>query len=67
MPIVQLAAHAESSTLYGRTSKFFLASWVTKILYNNGATLCTLRAASSAMMKYFAIFPGLGVLIKKPL
>ena len=55
VPVVQLATHAKSSTLhgrshgrtvvrsYGRASKFFSAGWVTTILYNYGATLCELR------------------------
>ena len=48
VPVVQLAAHAKSSTLYGRTversyNQIFLAKWVTTILYSYGATLCVLR------------------------
>ena len=45
VPEVQLAAHAKSSTLYGRTvvrscNQIFWASWVK---YSYGATLCELR------------------------
>ena len=50
VPVVQLAAHAKSSTLYGRTvvrsyNQIFSAWWVTitTILYSYGATLCELR------------------------
>ena len=44
VPMVQLAAHAKSSTLYGRTvvlsyNQIFSAWWVTTISYNYGATL----------------------------
>ena len=42
--MVQLVAHAKSSTLYGRSYvPIFSAWWVTTILYNYGATLCELR------------------------
>ena len=50
VPAVQLAVHAKSSTLYGRTvvrwyNQIFSAWWVTitTILYSYGATLCELR------------------------
>ena len=48
VPVVQLAAHAESSTLYGRTvvrsyNQIFSAWWVTTTSYSYGATLCELR------------------------
>ena len=44
VPVVQLAARANGSTLYGRTvvqsyNQIFSAWWVTLILYNYGATL----------------------------
>ena len=44
VPVVQLAARANGSTLYGRTvvqsyNQIFSAWWVTFILYNYGATL----------------------------
>ena len=44
VPVVQLAARANSSTLYGRAvvqsyNQIFSAWWVTTILYNYGATL----------------------------
>ena len=44
VPVVQLAARANSKTLYGRTvvqsyNQIFSAWWVTAILYNYGATL----------------------------
>ena len=43
VPVVQLAAHAKSSTLYGRTilrsyNQNFSAWWVTTFSYNYGAT-----------------------------
>ena len=50
VPVVRLAAHAKSSTLYGRTvvrsyNQIISAWWVTisTILYSHGATLCELR------------------------
>ena len=48
VPVVQLAAHAKSSTFYGRTvvgsyNQIFSAWWVTTISYSYGATLCELR------------------------
>ena len=48
VPVVQLAAHAKSSTLYGRTvvrsyNQIFSACWVTTISYSYGAMLCKLR------------------------
>ena len=52
VPVVQLAAHAKSSTLYGRTilrsyNQIFSAWWVTTFSYNYGATL-ELRYKNSA-------------------
>ena len=53
VPVVQLAAHAKSNTLYGRSYgrtvvqsyiQIFSAWWVTTFSYNYGATLRVLRA-----------------------
>ena len=44
VPVVQLAAHAKSSTLYGRTTKFF---WLDGLLLF--CIVMGLRSASSAM------------------
>ena len=45
VPVVQLAAHAKSSTLYGRTTKFFGLDGLLlfRIVIVYGATLCELR------------------------
>ena len=54
VPVVQLAAHAKSSTLYGRTvvrsyNQIISAWWVITILYSYAATLRELR------YKYYVI------------
>ena len=46
VPVVQLAAHAKSSTLYGRTTKFFRLDGL--LLF---CTVMGLRSASSAMTR----------------
>ena len=48
MPVIKLAVHAKSSTLYGCMVvqlyiQIFSAWWVTTIFYNYGAKLCDLR------------------------
>ena len=59
-PVVQLAAHAKSSTMYGRSSgrtvvspSFFGLKVTTVIMYNYGATLQALQAPLLLFPLYF--------------
>ena len=48
VPVVQLAAHAKSSTLYGRTTKFFRLDGLLLLLF---CIFMGLRSASSAIRR----------------
>ena len=48
VPVVQLAAHAKSSTLYGRTTKFFRLDGLLLLLF---CIVMGLRSASSAIRR----------------